>query len=195
MDPAALRSESVLELRRLGAPAPGRRYPLTYRPGASIGVRPVAELEARVAVLHIAYARTLGMPTERAMDWLLDAHILRFVDQGEWRFIVHGDGDSREHAAGIEAAAALCWVLGLRDDLDPLARADGRGLPDLRGGERYADWRSRTLTAVREPAEAAALLDLYSCLDWSCHEARTPGLDPVLVARRLGALEWAVTFD
>ncbi|WP_412541640.1 DUF4272 domain-containing protein [Longispora sp. K20-0274] len=195
MDPTALRSASIEELRRLRAPTPGRRLPLSFRPGALIGVRPVAELEARVAVLHVAYARTLGMPTERAMDWLLDAHILRFVHPAEWRFIVHGDGDSREHAAGIESATALCWVLGLRDDLDPLTRADGRGLPDLRGGERYADWRSRTLTAVREPEEAAALLDLYVCLDWSCHEAATRGLDPALVGSRLAALEWAVTFD
>jgi hypothetical protein len=106
-------------------------------------------------------------------------------------------------ALHLEAVFALAWVLGIALDLDPLLPSPQglmERLPDLPGGETYAGWRSRTLTAPREPREVAALLDLYYCLDWAYlaaerDHAGLPGeLDSNAIGQRRWALEWVVVF-
>ena len=102
------------------------------------------------------------------MAWLLEAHLLERVTKQEWRWISSEQGDQRLLLMHREAAFALAWVLGIAMDLDP-ARPAAHGLlsrlPDLSGGEAYQRWRARTLIAPREPADVAAQVDLYTCLE------------------------------
>jgi hypothetical protein len=202
-DPLPVREASLRVLEQLGLPVPAANFPMVWDPGDEIELRPRAELEARVAVLNIVLARTFGLPKEAAMEWLLDAHLIERLTRPEWHFVVADEGEHQAFALHLEAVYALGWVMGLTGDLDPRRpSANGlvRRLPNLREGETFAQWRGRTLTAPRSPAEVARLLDLYYCLDWAFLEAergglRLPGdLDSNAIGQRRWALEWAVVF-
>jgi hypothetical protein len=141
------------------------------------------------------------MPPDLALRWLLDARLDDRLTGPERQFVATGDGDQTMFVLHLEAVFALTWVLGIALDLDPL-RPSPQGLtdrlPDLSRGESYAGWRARTLTAAREPLQAAAMLDLYYCLDWvhlaaERQGAHLPGaLDSNGIGQRRWALEWAV---
>ncbi|HEX7743813.1 MAG TPA: DUF4272 domain-containing protein [Micromonosporaceae bacterium] len=202
-DPRVVRAASLEELRRLRLPVPPRGFPLVWEPGDRVELRPTAEIEKRAAVLHLVVARCFGMPPQPAMSWLLSSHLVEAVTPPEWQFVVGGRGDHRSFALHHDAVFALAWVLGLTKHLDPESPTDERlmeTLPDLPAGETFAQWRSRTLAAPREAAEAAALLDLYYCLDWGHLEAQRRRLprrgliDANATGQRRWALEWAVVF-
>jgi Domain of unknown function (DUF4272) len=202
-DPRTVRAATVNELYRLGLPVPPPEYPLVWEPGDQVGLRSRGELEDRTAVLTIVLARAFGLPAHRAMAWLLDGGLVDRMSPPESRFVIAGEGDSRVFSLHLEAVYALAWVLGIALDLDPLyPSAEGlmEWLPNLPAGETYAQWRSRTLTAPREPAEVATVLDRYYCLDWAYLEAerqalRLPGeVDSNAIGQRRWALEWAVVF-
>jgi hypothetical protein len=202
-DPRAVRHANIDELRRLRLPPPPAQFPLVWEPGDEVTLRSTAEIEARIAVLHLVLARSFGMPPEAAMTWLLSSHLVDQVTPPEWHFVTGGRGDHRSFVLHHDAVFALAWVLGLTRHLDPLVPADDRLmtlLPDLRAGETLQRWRSRTLAAPRGPAEVAALLDLYYCLDWSFLESERLGLplpgalDANAIGQRRWALEWAVVF-
>ena len=113
-----------------------------------------------VAILNIVLARCFGMPQEDAMSWLLNAHLMNAVTPPEWHFVMSGKGDHRSFVLHLEAVYSLTWVLGLTKHLDPAAPSDDRLmelLPHLPSGESFSRWRSRTLAAPRDAAEAAAL--------------------------------------
>jgi hypothetical protein len=174
-----------------------------WEAGDSVALRPTAELEARTAVLHVVLARCYGMPQQAAMSWLLGAHLVDALTQPEWQFVIGDKGDRRALALHLEAIHGLTWLLGMAKDLDPCEPApDGLVtlLPDLRKAESMAPWRSRSLVAPRDAADAAAMLDLHYCLDWAYLEAerqrgRLPGvIDSHTIGQRRWALEWAVTF-
>ncbi len=202
-DPHGIRQASLDELNRIGLPIPPANFPLVWDLGDRVELRPLADIEARIAVLDVVLGRCFGMPPELAMEWLLDAHLIDRLTPPEWQFVALGEGDQMVFALHLEAVFALAWVLGIALDLDPL-RPSPQGLierlPDLPRGEPYEAWRSRTLTAPREPREVAALLDLYYCLDWAYLEAerasiQLPGvLDSNAIGQRRWALEWAVVF-
>lgn len=200
-DPVAVREASVAELRRLRLPLPPASFPLVWEPGDQVELRTAKELEARAAVLNVVLARCFGMPPDLAMSWLLDARLVDSVTQPEWQFVVADKGDRRSFALHLDALFALAWLLGLAKHLDPIEPPDERLVtyfPDLPAGEPYARWRARTLTAPREPGEAAAILDLYYCLDWAHLAAERRGvaapgkLDSNAIGQRRWALEWAV---
>lgn len=202
-DPVAVRTASLDELRRLGLPLPPENFPLVWEPGDRVELRPVAELEARAAILNMVLARCFGMPREMAMSWLLDARLVDAVTPPEWSFVASGKGDHWSFALHLDALYALAWLLGLVKHLDPLEPPDDglvRLFPNLPEGESFTAWRSRTLSAPREPREAAAMLDRYYCLDWAFlhaeqHGAPVPGrLDSNAMGQRRWALEWAVLF-
>jgi Domain of unknown function (DUF4272) len=202
-DPYQIREASLHELHSLGLPLPPANFPVVWELGDQVGLRPLAEIEARVAVLDVVLGRCFGMPPELAMEWLLDAHIVDRLTRPEWHFVALGEGDHMVFSLHLEAVFALAWVLGIALDLDPLQPSPQglvERLPDLPRGESFAEWRSRTLTAPREPGEVAALLDLYYCLDWSYLEAerdrqQLPGLlDSNAIGQRRWALEWVVLF-
>lgn len=202
-DPQRVREASLRVLHQLGLPVPATHFPLVWEPGDEVELRPRAELESRVAVLNIVLARSFGMPPEKAMEWLLDAHLVDALTRPEWHFVVADEGDQFAFALHLEAVYALAWVMGLVRDLDPLRPSvDGlvERLPNLPEGESFTAWRSRTLTAPREPGEVAALLDLYYCLDWAYLESERqrlplPGtVDSNAIGQRRWALEWAVVF-
>jgi Domain of unknown function (DUF4272) len=203
-DPRVVRAASVEELQRLRLPAPPRELPLVWEPGDLVDLRSTGEIEARTAVLHLVVARCFGMPPQPAMSWLLSSHLVEAVTRPEWQFVVGGRGDHRSFALHHDAVFALAWVLGLSKHLDPESPTD-EGLmdilPDLAAGETFRQWRSRTLAAPREAAEAAALLDLYYCLDWGHLEARRQRgprpsiIDADAIGQRRWALEWAVVFQ
>jgi hypothetical protein len=190
-------------LHRLGLPLPPPTFPLVWEWGDEVALRPLAEIEGRLAVLDIVLSRCFGMPPDLAMQWLLDAHLIDRLTPPEWQFVSANQGDNMVFALHLEAVFALAWVLGIALDLDPL-RPTPQGLmerlPDLPSGESYAGWRSRTLTAPREACEVAALLDLYYCLDWAYLDAERrrdelPGvLDSNAIGQRRWALEWVVVF-
>jgi hypothetical protein len=202
-DPRQIRKASLEELHRLGLPLPPPNFPLVWDPGDAVELRPLAEIEARAAVLNVVLGRCFGMPPDLAMQWLLDAGLADRLTGPERQLVAAGEGDPMIFGLHLEAVFALAWVLGIALDLDPM-RPSPPGLverlPDLPGGETYAGWLSRTLTAPREPRQAAAVLDLYYCLDWAYLEAerhRTglPGaLDSNAIGQRRWALEWAVVF-
>jgi hypothetical protein len=182
---------------------PPAQFPLVWDDGDLVALRSTSDLEARAAVLNIVLARCYGMPPQAAMSWLLSAHLLEAVTIPEWRFVMGDRGDRRALALHLEAIFALMWLLGVTRHLDPTQPAvDGlvRMLPDLPQAESMASWRSRTLVAPRPPAEAAAMLDRYYCLDWAYLEAERrrlplPGMvDSHVIGQRRWALEWAVVF-
>jgi hypothetical protein len=202
-DPAAVRAANLDELRRLQLPVPPASFPLVWEPGDTVELRPTAELEARTAVLHLVLARCFGMPPEVGMSWLLNSRLVELVTQPEWQFVMGGHGDHRSFVLHHDAVHALSWVLGLTRHLDPTGPSD-QGLmdllPNLAAAETFTEWRSRSLAAPRDAAEAAAVLDLYYCLDWAYLEAARvdtplPGLiNADAIGQRRWALEWAVTF-
>lgn len=202
-DPKAVRAASLDELRRLGLPLPPAQFPLVWENGDEVGLRPLGEIEARAVVLHLVLARCFGMPPEAAMSWLLGSRLVDAVTQPEWQFVVGGRGDHRSFVLHLDAVFALAWVLGLTKHLDPTVPPDPdlvELMPHLREEETFAEWRSRTLVAPRDGQEAAALLDLYYCLDWAYLEAERLGMPPPgavdgnAVGQRRWALEWAVVF-
>ena len=198
-----MREASLAHLRRLQLPTPPPDFPLLWDRGDAVDLRPLGEIEARLAVLNVAHARTFGMPPDLAMAWLLDAHLIDHLTEPEWRYVATGEGDARSFALHAEALFALAWLLGITWDLDPRwPWPEGLvpRLPDLAGGEPFAAWRSRTLTALQRPALAAVQLDLHYCLDRAYQEAEWRGLSlpgtigSNAIAQRRWALEWAVLF-
>lgn len=202
-DPRAVRAASLEELRRLRLPSPPPHYPLVWESGDGVALRSTVELEARTAVLNVVLARCYGMPQQAAMSWLLSAHLVDAVTKPEWQFVMTGKGDRRALSLHLEAIYGLTWLLGVTAHLDPTEPAQ-EGLvgllPNLPKAEGMAQWRSRTLVAPRDPAGAAAMLDLYYCLDWAFLEAEghrlsLPGaIDSHTIGQRRWALEWAVVF-
>jgi uncharacterized protein DUF4272 len=203
-DPRAVREASLDELERLGLPLPPPGFPLVWEPGDTIELRPTVDLEARAAILHVVVARCFGMPTEAAMSWILNSHLVDLVTPPEWQFIIGAKGDHRSFVLHHDAVFALAWLLGLSRHLDPTAPPEERfmsQMPDLPAGETFGMWRSRSLMAQRDPIEAAVLLDLYYCLDWAFQEAQASGgplpgeIDSNAIGQRRWALEWAIVFQ
>lgn len=200
-DPHRVRAASIEQLRRLELPTPPPDFPLVWEPGDTVELRPVEELEGRTAILNVVLARCFGMPGEAAMGWLLEAHLLESLTKPEWSFIATGEGDSRSFQLHLDALYGLAWLLGLVPHLDPKEPAPDTlvgQLPHLPSKETYEAWRARTKRTVRQPPEAAIVLDLLYCLDWAYIEAerrrvRLPGLiDSNAIGQRRWALEWAV---
>jgi len=203
-DPEAVRALTLEELYRLRMPLPPSNFPLVWDTGDRIALRSREELEARAAILTVVLARAFGMPSHRAMGWLLEAHLVDRLTPPEWRFVASGEGDVRSFALHVEALAALGWLLSIVKNLDPAAPGAENlvsHFPDLPAAEPYLAWRSRTLASPRDPRAAATVLDLYYCLDWSYLEAERrgqplPGLiDSHAIGQRRWALEWAVVFQ
>ncbi|MEV0730838.1 MULTISPECIES: DUF4272 domain-containing protein [Polymorphospora] len=202
-DPRPVRLANVEEVRRLGLPVPPPQFPLVWEPGDEVALRSTGEIEARTAVLQVVLARCFGMAPQDAMGWLLGSHLVELVTPPEWQYVMGGRGDHRSFVLHYDAVFALTWLLGLTKHLDPLTPPDERlmdVLPDLSTGETFTAWRSRTLAAPRDAVEAAALLDLYYCLDWAYLEAERTGtplpgqIDANAIGQRRWALEWAVVF-
>jgi hypothetical protein len=200
-DPHRVRAASVEQLRRLDLPSPPPNYPVIWEPGDTVELRPPSQIEGRTAILNVVLARCFGMPGEAAMAWLLDAHLLDDLTKPEWSFVATGEGDQRSFALHLEALYALAWLLGLVPHLDPTEPApDGlvAQLPHLPSKETFSSWTTRTIPTIRPAVEAAIVLDLFYCLDWSYLEAerrriRLPGLiDSNAIGQRRWALEWAV---
>jgi hypothetical protein len=203
-DPSAIRAANLDELYRLRLPLPPSTFPLVWEPGDEVELRPVPELEARTAILNVVLARSFGMPSQMAMAWLLDARLMERVTPPEWRYVAADEGDDHSFSLHLEAITALAWVLGLTKTLDPAAPGGDNLtglLPDLRAGETFPAWRSRSLVAPRDPAASAAVLDLYYCLDWAYLEAERRGrplpgmIDSNAIGQRRWALEWSVVFS
>lgn len=202
-EPHAVRAANIDEMRRLGLPLPPEQFPLVWEPGDEVELRPTAEIEARIAVLQVVLARCFGMSAKDGMAWLLNSHLIEAVTPPEWQFVAGDRGDHRSFVLHHDAVFALGWILGLSRHLDPMAPSDEElmtRLPNLAAGETFAQWRSRTLAAPRDPAEAAAVLDFYYCLDWAYLEGERAGLalpgeiDSNGIGQRRWALEWAVVF-
>jgi hypothetical protein len=200
-DPVAVRARSIDELYQLRLPLPPSTFPLVWDAGDAVELRPVPEMEARTAILNVVLSRAFGMPSRLAMTWLLDAHLMERVTQPEWHYVASGQGDDDSFALHLEALTALAWLLGLIPTVDPAAPAADNltaVLPNLREGESFPQWRSRSLVAPRDPVTAAIMLDLYYCLDWAYLDAERrgqplPGLiDSNAIGQRRWALEWAV---
>ncbi len=202
-DPRQAREASLRMLRRLALPQPPPSFPLVWEPGDAVELRPVEDIEARMAVLNVVLARCFGMPPDLAMQWLLDARMVDQLTQPESSFVLTNSGDPKVFHLHIDAIFALTWVLGISMDLDPAKPAASglvERLPDLRSGESFDAWRSRTLVAPRAPADVATVLDLYYCLDWAYleaerHRLQLPGaIDSNAIGQRRWALEWVAVF-
>lgn len=202
-DPQRVREANLEELHRLRLPLPPPNFSLCWEPGDQVELRQGVEIEARAAILNVVLARSVGMPSKLAMDWLAEAHLVDRLSGPERQFVADGEGDERSFALHLEALFALSWLLGIAMDLDPLRPAPdgllGR-LPNLPQGESFDGWRRRTLVGPRDAVTAAKQLDLYYCLDWAYLEAERrrlppPGqIDSNAVGQRRWALEWAVVF-
>jgi hypothetical protein len=199
-----VRAASLARLGGLGLPYPPPQFPTVWLAGDMVSMRSLSEVEARAAILNVVLARAFGMPAQLAVDWLTEAELVEHLTPPEWQFVNGAEGEhARSFALHLEAVFALAWLLGLAMDLDPaLPAADGllARMPNLHAGETFEAWRERTLTGLRGPAEAAAQLDLYYCLDWAYLEAERQGavppgmIDSNALGQRRWALEWAVLF-
>lgn len=203
-DPQRVRAASVAELRRLDLPSPPPNFPMIWAVGDQVELRPPSEIEGRAAILNVVQARCFGMPSEAAMAWLLDAHLLDHLTKPEWNFVTtETDKPHPSFTLNLEALYALAWLLGLVPTLDPSQPAPGslvEKLPHLPSKETFLAWQQRTNPSLAPADEAAVALDLAYCLDWAYLEAerrriRLPGLiDSKVIAQRRWALEWAVIF-
>jgi len=197
----AVRTVTLQQIDALGLPVPPESFPFVWDEGDEVDLRPRAELEARCAVLNVVLARAFGLPPAVAIAWLEDAGLVDQLTPPEWDFVADGVGDVPSFALHTEALAALAWLLSLVKGLDPAAPTVLNAapmFPNIPGGERYRSWRARTLSAPRDPRDAAVALDLYYCLDWAYleaerHQMQLPGLiDSNAIGQRRWALEWAV---
>ena len=202
-DPSVVRRASLRELENMGLPVPPPNFPLVWEPGDGIELRPLHEIEERVAILNVVLARCFGLSPDAGMAWLIQAELADRLTEPERQFVAAGEGDRRIFSLHLDALFALCWTLGLVMDLDPVQTSpDGLvdRLPDLARFESYQQWRARTLTALRAPVDVAIALDLYYCLDWAYveaekHDLPLPGpLNSNAIGQRRWALEWAVVF-
>jgi hypothetical protein len=198
-----VRTANIDRMRALGLPLPPTEHPLVWESGDTVELRPTAEMEARLAILHLLLARCFGMPPRGGMGWLLSSHLVEQVTPPEWEFVTGQAGDHRSFVLHHEAIFALTWLLGMTRQLDPTVPSDERLvelLPNIAAGETFAAWRSRTLAAPRDPAQAAVQLDYHYCLDWGYLEAEKTGaplpglIDADAIGQRRWALEWAVVF-
>ncbi len=202
-DPTEIRTSSLEELERLKIPLPPDTFPLTWEPGDSVTLRSPDAMRARVAVLAVVMERCFGMPPDRAMQWLLDGRLLDHVSVPEWQFLAGEQGDRDVFMMHLDALFGFGWLLGWAEHLDPSLYCPEQlppAFPDITGGETYLEWEQRCVPELRDPREAAALLDLYYCLDWAYHDAtlraqQAPGpVEPYVIAQRRWALEWSVVF-
>ncbi|MGH3730227.1 MAG: DUF4272 domain-containing protein [Micromonosporaceae bacterium] len=202
-DPVEIRVSSLEELERLEIPLPPDHFPLTWEPGDAVRLRDLDEMQARVAVLCAVMERCLGMPSERAMQWLLDGRLLEHVSKPEWQFLAGEKGDRDAFMMHLDALFGFGWLLGWAEHLDPSLHCPEelpKAFPDIHGGESYASWCGRSAPQPRDSREAAALLDLYYCLDWAYQDATLRAESPpgpvqaYVVAQRRWALEWSVVF-
>lgn len=201
-DPVSVRLGTLDELHRLGVRVPPPQYPLIWDPGDRVALRPRRELACRAAILAVLLGVHDGLPRRSAMRWLRDARLLDRVTRREWRYIAGRVGDPALVDLQRDALHGLAWVLGLAGDLDPtLPRSTWLGalLPDPWSDPAgFAAWLTRLPSPRLDPAEAAALLDLYCCLDWAYQEGERHGdpvpgpVPPVAIGARRWALEWAV---
>ncbi|GAB3851273.1 hypothetical protein GCM10029963_38820 [Micromonospora andamanensis] len=158
-DPREVREASLDELSRLRLPLPPPQFPLVWEPGDDIELRPTAEIEARIAVLHLILARCFGMPPQAAMSWLLASHLVEMVTPPEFQFVTGAKGDHRSFVLHHDALFSLAWVLGLTKQLDPTMPADDRlverlphiaeGRPSGSGGP--GSWPRRSTRRTRRP--------------------------------------------
>jgi hypothetical protein len=201
-DPVAIRDATLEDLADLGFPPPPEGYPLVWEPGDQVSLRPVAEIEARAAVLNTVLGASFGAPPASTAGWLEANGLRGHVTEPEWRFMTLGEGPAELYGLHIEALWALAWLLGVADELDPSQYCgDGLALwlPDT-DTESFADWQLRSRSVPRLAEEAAVLLDLHYCLDWGHVQALMDGTpspgatQPYVVGQRRWALEWAVVF-
>ena len=202
-DPVEIREASLEEIQRLEIPLPPDNFPLTWEPGDAVRLRDVADIEARVAVLCVVMERCFGMSPDGAMQWLLEGRLMEHVSKPEWHFLAGERGDPDSFMMHMDALFGFAWLLGWAEHLDPsLYCPEGlpTAFPDIRNGESYATWRTRSDPDPRDAREAAALLDLYYCLDWAYQDATLraeppPGpVEAYVIGQRRWALEWAVVF-
>lgn len=199
-DPLAVRAASLAELERIGLPCPPETYPLVWDAGDQIDLRPTSDLERRAVILHLLLEFAFGMPRDEALSWLERNDLGPDVTDPEWAFLTEDIGDRRSFVLHYDALAALMWILGRVDRLDPLAPTENMNLllPDLMQDESFRQWQGRTLAAPRLATVVAASLDLHYCLDWAYLKldgVQLPGqIDANAIGQRRWALEWAVIF-
>jgi hypothetical protein len=203
-DPLLIRESTLVDVAELGFPPPPDGYPLVWDAGDRVALRPTAEIEARAAVLNTVLAATFGAPPELTAGWLEANGLRGAVTRPEWLFLTEEQGPADLFGLHIEAVWALAWMLGVAEELDP-SQYCGEGLatwlPNLAAGESFIAWQARSASEPRPAAEAAALLDLYYCLDWGHVQALMDGVpppgttQPYVVGQRRWALEWSVVFD
>src|SRR5690348_11400395 len=119
-DPNRVRDANLEEIRDLRLPLPPPDFPLVWEAGDTVDLRPLPELENRAAVLNVVLARSFGMPSKLAVQWLLDAHLIEQLTRPEWQFVAVGEGDPQTFALHLEALYALAWLLGIAKVLDPV---------------------------------------------------------------------------
>jgi hypothetical protein len=203
-DPLLIREATLEDVAELGFPLPPNSYPLVWEPGDGVTLRPVAEIEARAAVLNTVLAATFGAPPEATAGWLEANDLRKHATDAEWAFVADGEGPAEVFRLHIEALWGFAWLLGIAEELDPSQYCgDGLALwlPDLPAGEPFAEWQTRSDSRLRPADEAAVLLDLHYCLDWGhiqaiMNNAPHPGAtQPYVVGQRRWSLEWALVFS
>jgi hypothetical protein len=169
-----------------------------------VSLRPTHALEARAAVLAAVMTAVFGAPPELVTGWLSRRRLREEATTAEWFFLEGERAAADVYTLHIEAIWALAWVLGVAPELDP-AHYCGDGLalwlPQIGEDEAFQAWRYRNGVQLREPAEVAALLDLYYCLDWVHARALDDGVvipgavQPYVIGQRRWALEWSLVFQ
>lgn len=181
LDPEAVRSESVLEVARLGYRAPPPHLPVVFDRTDGYSLRPVHEVIERMAVLNVAVALSYGMPMSLASTWLSVSELNQCLAPSE-RALLEGTGgqDPNDIQIQVEALWALAWTIGIVKELDA-SQMCGNDLvhlmPDLKSGEPLSAWQQRLKPSLRNSDEVIRQLDLHYCITWALAEVNLRQLE------------------
>jgi hypothetical protein len=162
---------------------------------------PLSRTESQVVDRMLAMAVIAmvdgGMPKQMAADWFQRNVKQHFLTPDE-RDILFGDAvDDNESHYHPEAIFALCWAVGMVEDLD-FSRTFDHSVISLfpRVSENESSDALRARAQFRPVAEITAMLDLAYCVHWAfvqCRVKKQPfseKVPPSVVYERRLALEW-----
>jgi len=164
---------------------------------ARLEMRSTDEAVSRILAMNAVAATAYGFDKVKAIAWLNQEALTKFLSEEEKRFVFEGAGQPDRFKVQVEGMWALAWAMGIASELNFAKDCDNRFvtmLPNLKASQTSADFRKKANPRSLEQVVAAC--DLAYCLHWAIRQSeltnkRSPGnLKPYVVVERRRALEW-----